>query len=441
MADEAVAAGLAAIRRYVALSRAMGACDPEIVATAAVRDAENGPDLVAAVLDQVGITVRVVNGREEARLSCLGVLSGIPEADGVMGDLGGGSLEVVGLDRGQTGEGLTFPLGPLRLIATAGQSGPALSRLVDETLAAAPWLQEARDRTFYAVGGTWRALAKIHQAQISYPMRIIHHYALSADDAESFCNVVARLSPDSLVRLEGVNTKRRPALPIAALVMARLLNLVKPHAVVFCAGGLREGLVYDGLAADVRRQDPLIEACREFAHHEGRFAEHGAELAAWMAPLFPDASGRENTLRLAVCLLSDTAWRSHPDYRADAAFRRVLYAPFTGLDHRERAFVALAVYARYAGRTDGATAEAARALISNADVDLARTIGLALRLGHAISGGTAGIVARSRLAIDQGPLTMSLGDEDGGLMGPTIDKRLAMLAGAMDRDYRIDVGV
>jgi len=439
LADDAAAAALVAMRRYVTLSRAMGAGDPEIVATAAVRDAENGADFVARVLAEVGIAVRVVNGREEARLSSLGVLSGIPDADGAMGDLGGGSLEIVALDKGQTGNGTTFPLGPLRLIATLGQSGPALSQRVDEVLSSANWLQAARGRTFYAVGGTWRALARIHQAQVNYPLRVVHHYELAAADVENFCNVVARLSADSLDRLEDVNAKRRQSLPIAALVLARLLNFVKPATVVFSAGGLREGLVHDHLAQEVREQDPLIEASREFAHHEGRFSEHGAELAAWMAPLFDGAERRQSLLRLAICLLSDTGWRSHPDYRADAAFRRVLYAPFTGLNHRERAFIALAVYVRYAGTTEGKAVAPARALIGEDELDLVRVIGLALRLGHAISGGTAGILARGRLSIDRGPLTMTLTKEDAGLLGPAIDKRLATLAAALDREYRIEI--
>lgn len=440
LSGDAVEAALIAIKRYVALSRAMGAGDPEIVATAAVREAGNGADFVAEVLDQVKVAVRVLDGREEARLSCLGVLSAIPDADGAMGDLGGGSLEVVALDKGQTGDGKTLPLGPLRLLAAADQPGPALSQKVDDVLAGAPWLQAARGRTFYAVGGAWRSLARIHQAQINYPLRVIHHYEVGAADVENFCNVVARLSPESLDRLEDVNAKRRPALPVAALVMARLLHFVEPASVTFCAGGLREGLVHDRLADDVREQDPLIEACREFARHEGRFSEHGAELAEWMAPLFPAATQQESTLRLAVCLLSDTAWRAHPDYRADAAFRRVLLAPFPGINHRQRAFIALAVYVRYAGTTEGSVVEAARALIGDGDIEMARVIGLALRLGHAISGGTAGIVARGRLGIGQGPLVMFLSKADGGLMGPAVDKRLATLAAALNRDYAVEIG-
>ena len=439
LSDEATQAALVAIKRYVTLSRAMGAHDPEIVATAAVRDAENGADFVAEVLAEVGIAVRVINGREEARLSSLGVLSGIPDADGAMGDLGGGSLEIVALDKGQTGDGTTFPLGPLRLIASASKSGPALSQMVDEALASATWLQAAQGRKFYAVGGTWRALARIHQAQVNYPLRVVHHYELAAADLENFCNVVARLSADSLERLEDVNAKRRQSLPIAALVMARLLNLVKPATVVFSAGGLREGLVHDHLAQNVREQNPLIEACREYARHEGRFSEHGAELAAWMAPLFDGADRHQSRLRLAICLLSDTGWRMHPDYRADAAFRRVLYAPFTGLNHLERAFIALAVYVRYAGITEGKAVESARTLIGDDEIELARVIGLALRLGHAISGGTAGIVARGRLSIDRGPLTLTLTQQDSGLLGSAIDKRLAALAAALNREYRIEI--
>jgi len=437
--DEAVEAAMAAIRRFVALSRAMGAGDPEIVATAAVRDAENGAAFAEDVRRAVDISIRVLDGREEARLSSLGVLAAIPDADGAMGDLGGGSLEIVALDQGQTGEGRTFPLGPLRLIASAGRPGPAMSQIIDEALAKAPWIQQAKGRTFYAVGGTWRALARIHQAQVNYPLRIVHGYQMASAVVLSFANVVARLSPDSLDRLKGVNAKRRPSLPVAALVMARLLEYMQPSSVIFCAGGVREGLAHDRLDDDIHKQNPLIEACREFARHEGRFAEHGMELAEWMAPLFPGGSHREATLRLAVCLMSDTAWRSHPDYRPDAAYRRVLYAPFTGISHPERALVALAIFVRYAGTTEGNEVKFARALISDDEIDLARAVGLALRLGHALSGGTAGIVGRSRIGIENGPLEITLGAEDAGLLGPSVDKRLATLAAALKRDYRVTI--
>ncbi len=436
--DEAVSSALGAIQRFVSLSRAMGAGDPEIVATAAVREAENGMALAEEVKRRTGVGVHILDGREEARLSCLGVTSAIPMAEGLMGDLGGGSLEIVGLEQGGIGEGITLPLGPLRLLAEGEKSGPAYAARVDETIQRAAWMQQAQGQTFYAVGGAWRGLAKIHQAQTNYPLQIVHHYDLPRSEVEDFANVIARLSHDSLDRLIGINAKRRPYLPLASLVLARILNFVRPERVVFSAGGLREGLVFDNLDEAESQLDPLIAASRDFARMEGRFDEHGQELFEWMAPLFPGESRAEARLRLAACALGDTAWRAHPDYRALQAFGRILFAPFTGINHRERAVLALAVHARYAGHNEGDTAAPARSLVDEFDLERATVIGLALRLGHVLSGGTMGIVGRSRLNLENGPLVLTLPNEDAGLIGASVAKRLTMLGEALGRAVRLE---
>src|ERR1700742_2397149 len=92
------------LHRYHAVARAMGATPFEILATAAVRDARNGPDFVAALRSRLpDVPIHILSGIEEATYAAMGVLCGIPTADGILADIGGGSLEVVRLDRGARG--------------------------------------------------------------------------------------------------------------------------------------------------------------------------------------------------------------------------------------------------------------------------------------------------------------------------------------------------
>src|SRR5205085_7023101 len=132
----------------------------EVLATAAVRDARNGPELIARLEKLLpGVPMRILSGAEEADLSAAGLLCGIPTADGVLADIGGGSLELVRLEAGQRGLARTLALGVIRLAERAG-GDPIRARAVAEAdLAGVPWLAEGADRDLYLVGGAFRALA------------------------------------------------------------------------------------------------------------------------------------------------------------------------------------------------------------------------------------------------------------------------------------------
>ncbi len=436
LAPEAATQAHAAIARFATLCRRMAIEAPIVVATAAVREAADGEAFVAEVAERTGLGVRVLSGRQEAEAAAAGVVAAFPGAAGVMGDLGGGSLELVGLDgagagaAAGAGQGITLPLGPLRL---ANRSASA----VDAALAEAPWLS-GRGADFYAVGGTWRSLARIHMAQTRYPLRVVHHYALARPEAEAFSKMMAGLGPESLAGIPSINRARLAALPAAALVLNRLLLRVQPDNLVFSAWGLREGLLYQQLPAERQGRDPLIESCRAFARQTSRDATLGGafgdELAAWMAPLFGGESAAQQRLRLAACLLSDVAWRSHPDYRAGRAVEGTLFAPFTGIDHGGRGFLALAVNARYGGDDN----RIARALVDEDQARRAHRVGLALRLAQTYSGGLPGLVAASRLEIRGRQLVFQAPAADRALVNDTVQRRLLALADAFGLEAGIE---
>jgi len=419
------------LARFVALARGISVKRLDVLATAAVRDASDGRAFVAEIEKRHHLKVKVLTGAEEGRLSAFGVVAGIPEARGVTGDLGGGSVELVPVAGGQVGAAATLPIGPLRLQPHAGDDRK-LREVIDKQLAAVPWLNTAVDGgAFYAVGGAWRALARIHMEQTRYPLHIIQHYTVPRGEADDFLDVIARLSKKSLEKMTTVSRKRLDVVPIAARVLQRLLRRVSPKSLVFSAFGLREGHIYNLLNEAEQRADPLLAACRDIAEASRRFGADGGELFAWTAPLFAGESAERRRLRHAAALLGDIAWREHPDYRADQALRSVLYMPVAGLAHRERAYLAGAIYARYGGNENGADM-LDRLLDEEARVQ-ARITGLALRLGYTLSGGVPGALSRSKLALDGNALVLSLNSAAIRRYGESVQRRLDALGRSVGR--------
>ncbi|MGF7205766.1 exopolyphosphatase/guanosine-5'-triphosphate,3'-diphosphate pyrophosphatase [Skermanella aerolata] len=429
---EGVTLALDNIDRFARLIDGMDVGQVEVLATAAVRDASDGAAFVSAIEQRTGLTVRTIAGEEEARLSALGVLSGTPGADGLMGDLGGGSLELVGLDRGVIGPQVTMPLGPLRLLESCGGKVSNANRIIDQHLEALPWLSGHRDRPFYPVGGSWRALAKLHMEQVGHPLHIIHHYCVPGAQMRDFAGVIARQSRSSLDKMSSVSRRRSDTLPFAALAMERLLRHVQPSMVVFSAHGLREGLLFDMLSPEIQRQDPLVSSCASLAKRIGRFAQ-GEIMAGWTTSLFAGEDESAGRLRRAACLLSDLGWSEHPDYRAEHAYLRVLRIPFAGIDHDERAFLALTLYIRYGGRMEDPHVAMARSLLDSAKAAKANILGLALRLGQTLTGGVVTLLQRTALSLDEETLYLILPEDARALIGDTVQRRLDSVAKSLNR--------
>jgi len=423
------------LQRFVALAQAIGVVRLDVLATAAMRDAADGKDFAAEIERRFGVRVRVLAGAEEGRYSALGVLSGIPEATGVAGDLGGGSVELVPIAKGRAGVAATLPIGPLRLAAVADDE-KRVRDTIDRQLATVPWLTRNADGNFYAVGGAWRALARLHMEQAQYPLHIIQEYTLARAEAEKYLDLVARQSRKSLERISTVSRKRLEVVPLAARLLLRLLRRVEPRAVVFSAAGLREGHLYSLLDAAEQRSDPLVAACTEAAQLNPRFGASGEALYAWTGPLFPKEPPSRQRLRRATAMLSDIAWDEHPDYRAEQALRHALYMPVTGVNHAERAFIALALHARYGGRATVDLAAPLELLDEDA-LAAARIVGLALRLGYTIMGGVPGLLGGVTLGLGDGAVVLNFAPSSTGRFGETVQRRLDALARAMGRSAEL----
>lgn len=426
--EAGVELALANLTRFVRLARAMEVGRLDLLATAAVRDASNGPEFVAEVESRCGSRVRVLSGEEEARISAMGVIAGIPDANGLMGDLGGGSLELVELDRGRLGRHATLPLGPLRLMAMSDDRDEVRA-IVERHLGLVDWLGELTGRTFYPVGGAWRTLARIHMDQSRYPLHVIQQYEISRHQAEDLAQVLIRLGRRSLANL---SRRRAEILPFASLVLDRLLRITCPQSLVFSAFGLREGHLYDQLPPAEQAKDPLLAGCFHIAAVEQRFGLAGPQLCTWLEPLFPNDGDRDGHLRQAICLLSDIAWREHPDYRAAHAFQRILYLPISGITHAERVLAALAVAVRYGA--DPEKLEGFRSVSGMLDESQRRqalVTGLALRLAYSVSGATVELLKRTALSRDDGRLMLLLPAGEQAMYGEAVQRRLDALGKAL----------
>ena len=407
---EGVAQTLAALKRFRAVLEAVKPAETFVAATAAVREAKDGAAFVAMVKAATGLSMRVLSGEEEARYAALGVLAGTPDATGVVGDLGGASLELIRLESTGAGLGVTLPLGPFSLGLSDGFDAERVRRLCAQRLA--PVAQAFKTDVFHAVGGAWRNLALLHMRLNDYPLHVVHQYSISRGEALDAARLVAHQSKSSLDRIEGMSKKRSETLPYAAVVLESLIETLDLKRIEISAFGVREGLLFEAMPPGVRRLDPLIEGCASLGARQGVADELGAALDTWLAPALGklppcfDAT-RDPVLVSAACRLADLGARLHPDHRADLVFDQVLRAPIAGQTHAERAFLAAAAFARHATAFTPPELQVLERLLTPGRLKRARALGAAIRLGCDLSGRSAPLLARSRLAIDKGDLLLT----------------------------------
>ena len=429
---EGVELAVVAMQRFATLLRAMKVTHVDVLATAAVRAASDGKEFCDRVTSETGLTVKVIDGLEEARLSALGIISGDPLASGIMGDIGGGSLELVLLDKGEIKKRVSLPLGAMRLHTVFGSDRARLTAEVNQHLDTVDWLAEGKGQQLYAVGGSWRSIAKLFIAQENYPISVVHNLAMPQSEMAELTHIISQQSRVSLEQIGGVSKRRIDSLPHASLVMNMLMARMKPKEVVFSGHGLREGWMYEVLPEDLRQRDPVLEACFSFAENGERFHQHGEEVAQWCAPIFSELPANIERLRLAACIIGDIGWNEHPDYRAEQSYNRILRHPYIDLNHHDRVFLAYTIGSRYAGNfKDDA---AIHRILSDEDRLTGRLFGHVIRLGHTLSGGVEGILPQTQLLLEEGKLILQFEKKTSALYGEVVEQRLSKLAKLMNRE-------
>ncbi|MFZ5721950.1 MAG: Ppx/GppA family phosphatase [Pseudomonadota bacterium] len=433
LSPEGVEHAIGALRRFRSVLDGWRADEVTTAATAAVRDAADGKAFLKRVREETGLEVRIISGEEEARYAALGVLCGQPDAEGVVGDLGGSSLELVRLDGMTRIEGVTLPLGPFSLGAPKPLNPERARQLVDQRLA--PVAVRYASPEFHAVGGAWRNLALLHMQLADYPLHIAHQYEIGRADGLELARLVQHQSRPSLERIQGLSKKRYDTLPYAAVVLERLIERLGIEKIVISAYGVREGMLLEAMPPEVRQLDPLIEGCEALTAHRGISPELGRALELWITPAFgklaPLFGRREGVLIAAACRLADLGAFLHPDHRADLAFDQVLRAPLAGMNHAERVFLAHVAFSRHSAATPPDPQGFGRILTADRR-QRARALGAAIRLGCDLSARNPRLLEKSSLAIQGDRLVLSAltGWED-MLLGEQTGRRAQSLAQAL----------
>ncbi|MGO9358447.1 MAG: exopolyphosphatase [Xanthobacteraceae bacterium] len=439
LAADAVQKALSALRRFRALCKVMRVGRVHAIATAACREATNGPDFIAQAERICGTSIEILSGAREARLSALGVISGVHKPDGVVGDLGGGSLELIDVHGNRVGGGLTLPLGGLALQDVSQKSLKRAERIVRTELSSVAQLKAGRGRTFYAVGGTWRAFARIHIIQSGYALRVMHGYSISATEALDFVRRLRRLATaGTLADIETVADARRPLLTYAALVLEYILLIAKPKTIVFSTYGVREGLLYEKLPPRERAKDGLIAAAETLNLLRSRSPRHAEELIGWTDRLVRNVHLKETEderrLRHAGCLLSDIGWRAHPDHRGEQSLNAITNGHFGGITHQGRALLALAVYYRYAGFDPENEAPLdVRALVNPHMLERARVLGAMFRVAHLISAARPGVLPATHFRSEGRKLQLVFDARIADLAADRVSSRFKQLARLLGR--------
>ncbi len=439
---EGVIAARDSLARFSALIKAMKIKTVVAVATAAVREAKDGPAFVKMAKDEFDLHINVIEGEEEARLSALGVVANHGNIDGLIGDFGGGSLELIGVEKGKITSQTSLPLGALRIMALNGEKDQIA--YINQHLDTVD-LKKFKDQKFYILGGAWRTLARAHIFMEDYPITVLDNYRLETDTALKFTRFISAQKEASLEKMSGLAKRRVKDMPAAALVLKHVLEAARPKQLVFSGTGLREGMLYDQLASAKKQMDPLISGCREIGRQAGRFAteKEFLDLAKWLMPLFPGADAKDLKTVQAAALLSDVGWFEHEDHRPRHAYQRILNMPLYGLSHRGRAIIALGVYVRHRGylrklgRDMSQITEAAQKILTDKQRELAIQLGLGLRLAYILTGGALALLKHAELKVTPKYLHLTLTGRHAGISGDIIQGLLDDLAEKIRREAKI----
>ena len=421
---------MAALKRFQGLAEAMDLPPLTCVATAAVREASDGPAFRDEVQAATGLKLWVINGEEEARLSAQGVLLGWPGAYGLVCDIGGSSMELAELRDGAVGKRLTSKLGPQRLKTVKGGKSGLKKHLKQEIRALAETLGPQRDRLFL-VGGSWRAIARIDMDRRGYPLAVLHEYRMSRKSVYATIAYIEEHHPQVLRARTGLGESRMALVPLAAQVLKHLVHEFKPYDIAVSSYGIREGMLYEQMPEKLRNRDPLIEACRFAEAKDARMPGFGARLYDFVLPLFTGRTRLDKRLIKAACLLHDVSWRAHPDYRHEVCFDEVTRANLGGMTHGERIFLGVALLHRYKNSRDGSPFQALFDLLDADELRKAEVLGKALRFGAMLTASEDKKMGKLKFFPKKGRLELKLAPGTRDLYGEVAEARLSALAAAL----------
>ncbi|OBX20874.1 hypothetical protein A9995_02305 [Erythrobacter sp. QSSC1-22B] len=435
--DEAAEEALGALARFALLIEDLDIDDVQIVATAAARDAINGPEFLAKVAD-LGLEPRLLSGADEAEASAMGAIGAFPGAHGVVADLGGGSLELVSIAEGKSHHATSLPLGTLRLPALRAGSDRKFDKSVRAEIAEAGWAAE-HPGPLYMVGGTWRAFAAYAMRKRDFPLTDPHGYVLDIETADELAAEAMSASPEKLAEMSGISAMRAGYLPDAAAMLRPLLDELQPDGLIFSSWGLREGLLFSRLDELQRTKDPLLAGVADFAEMHGASITHAAMLAGWSVELADGKRRSEGNerLRLASAQLAAALHRVEPNLRYNHALEWALDKRWIGCDARDRAMLCGALIGSM-GRSS--IPDRLRSLASDDDLREAVTWGLGFKLARRLGAASRVSMLSSALIRKKKRLILRLDPSRAPLGNYPVTKDLEILANFLELEPKVKIG-
>jgi len=267
LSDATMARTTEALRDFQAIATGAGAKRIFAVATAAMRDATNGPLFVQRLQRELGIRIEIIGGLAEARYGFAGALRGLSVSNGVLFDLGGGSLQISRFARRRLAEGLSLPFGALRLSEKFLKSDPPTRKQL-RRLREHVWRHLAKARVarlspgdrLVGTGGTLRNLAKIDRQMRRYPIGWLHGYELSVDRLEKIVDRLAETKEKRRDDVPGLSAERADSIVGGAVAIQTLAEFVRAKQILVSGQGVREGLVLGRLKLAIGSPDRVKEA-------------------------------------------------------------------------------------------------------------------------------------------------------------------------------------
>jgi exopolyphosphatase/guanosine-5'-triphosphate,3'-diphosphate pyrophosphatase len=292
LSPEAIASTLRTLAEFLSIIGAYGAKHTVAVATAAVRDADNGKELIERVRVELGLQIKLIDSNKEAHYGCIGGIRSLPVNDGVLFDLGGGSVQIVEFQKRRPGSGSSLPLGSLRLSEAFLRHDPPSKREVkdlrahvEDALEKANQRRLKSDEVAVGVGGTIRNLAKVAARLNSYPIERINGYTLSREKLEEIVDWLCQNPIRSARKVAGLSRDREDSIVGGALAIQALVDAIGARAIIVSGQGVREGLIYSHANEDLPspekvREGALLSLARRFSTWNVEWAERRATIAS-----------------------------------------------------------------------------------------------------------------------------------------------------------------
>ncbi|NCU55141.1 MAG: hypothetical protein EBW57_03835 [Candidatus Fonsibacter ubiquis] len=324
------------------------------IGTAALREAIDAKDFIIKAQKIIKKKIIILSGNKEAENSALGVVIGFQKVNGLVADLGGGSLELARVEKNIIHDKISLPLGVLRLFNQPKKNKNKVKKIISFYLNKIEWLRKNKIKNLYLCGGTWRTLMNAHMIKTNYPLAILHQYKLSSLDTLKFVN--------------RLNT----------------IRICDPVSVFLSQSGVREGSLINKSKLKVLQNNSLSRSVHFLSHKKADYAANYLKLYNFIRNLFStNEKYFPSRLLLPACSLSNFDWGLGVYQRAELVFQEVINAPILKLSHNDRIKLGLVSFWRHCSTKYYPNVEFVK-LLSNEEIAACKQIGAALRLASSI---------------------------------------------------------